>query len=198
MGKDPEVDARWTADLHPACRARCRPGGQLHAARAGRRPGCAMSSSTVRPRFSRACSSCRHRDTCPGISPSSCVDDGTVVVAGQSHDAATAFSADALALRAAHEGYASPLPLTPEWIDRLQRLDRAESSSPTTTPSGSSDPTRPVVASGSLPGHRDPNAVTDCRTRRGHRSARFPRCVTKKVGDHPSVDRLRSGPEDAR
>lgn len=50
-------------------------------------------------------------------------NDGTVVVAGQSHDTATAYSADALAWRAAQEGNASPLPLTPAWIDRLQRLD---------------------------------------------------------------------------
>jgi len=52
-------------------------------------------------------------------------DDGTVVVAGQSHDNATAYSADALAWRAAHDGHEPPLPLTPAWIDRLQRLDPA-------------------------------------------------------------------------
>ncbi len=50
-------------------------------------------------------------------------DDGTVVVAGQSHDTATAYSADALAWRAAQQGHASPLPPTPGWLDRLQRLD---------------------------------------------------------------------------
>ncbi len=50
-------------------------------------------------------------------------DDGTVVVAGQSHDTATAYSADALAWRAAQDGHAVSLPLTPAWIDRLQRLD---------------------------------------------------------------------------
>lgn len=49
--------------------------------------------------------------------------DGTVVVAGQSHDTASAYSADAMAWRAAGEGHAGPLPLTPAWMDRLQRLD---------------------------------------------------------------------------
>lgn len=49
--------------------------------------------------------------------------DGTVVVAGQSHDTATAYSADALAWRAARAGHGPPLPLTPAWIDRLCRLD---------------------------------------------------------------------------
>lgn len=49
--------------------------------------------------------------------------DGTIVVAGQSHDAATAYSADVLAWRARREGHAPPLPLTPAWIDRLQQLD---------------------------------------------------------------------------
>jgi len=52
-------------------------------------------------------------------------DDGTVVVAGQSHDTATAYSADALAWRAARDGHGPPLPVTPAWIDRLQRLDPA-------------------------------------------------------------------------
>lgn len=51
--------------------------------------------------------------------------DGTVVVAGQSHDSATAYSTDALACRARREGHAPPLPLTPAWIDRLQQLDPA-------------------------------------------------------------------------
>jgi N-acyl homoserine lactone hydrolase len=50
-------------------------------------------------------------------------DDGTIVVAGQSHDTASAYSAEALAWRAAREGRTSPLPLTPAWIDRLQSLD---------------------------------------------------------------------------
>lgn len=50
--------------------------------------------------------------------------DGTViVVAGQSHDTASAYSADALAWRAGTEGHPPPLPTTPGWIDRLQRFD---------------------------------------------------------------------------
>ncbi len=52
-----------------------------------------------------------------------CRTNGTVVVAGQSHDTATGYSADALAWRAARDGHGPPLPLTPAWIDRLQRLD---------------------------------------------------------------------------
>jgi N-acyl homoserine lactone hydrolase len=50
-------------------------------------------------------------------------DDGTVVVAGQSHDTATAYSGDALAWRAAQASHDATLPPTPEWIDRLQRFD---------------------------------------------------------------------------
>ena len=49
--------------------------------------------------------------------------DGTVVVAGQSHDTATAYSADALAWQAVKDGHGSSLPVTPAWIDRLQQLD---------------------------------------------------------------------------
>lgn len=53
-------------------------------------------------------------------------DDGTVVVlAGQSHDTATAYSADALAWKATREGHGQPLPVTPAWIDRLQQMDPA-------------------------------------------------------------------------
>jgi N-acyl homoserine lactone hydrolase len=50
--------------------------------------------------------------------------DGTVVVAGQSHDSATAYGADVLAWRAGRDRHAGPLP-APAWIDRLQRLDPA-------------------------------------------------------------------------
>ena len=50
-------------------------------------------------------------------------DDGNVVVAGQSHDTATAYSGHALAWRAAQASHDATLPPTPEWIDRLQRLD---------------------------------------------------------------------------
>jgi N-acyl homoserine lactone hydrolase len=49
--------------------------------------------------------------------------DGCVIVAGQSHDNATAYSADVLAWQAARDGHAEPLPVTPAWLDRLQRLD---------------------------------------------------------------------------
>ncbi len=49
--------------------------------------------------------------------------DGTIVVAGQSHDTASAYSADALAWRASEERPTGPLPVTPAWIDRLQRFD---------------------------------------------------------------------------
>lgn len=49
--------------------------------------------------------------------------DGTVVVAGQSHDTASAYSADRLAWRAASDEHHAPLPLTPGWIDRLQAFD---------------------------------------------------------------------------
>jgi N-acyl homoserine lactone hydrolase len=52
--------------------------------------------------------------------------DGTVIVlAGQSHDTATAYSADALAWQAARDGHAQPLPVRPAWVDRLQQLDPA-------------------------------------------------------------------------
>lgn len=49
--------------------------------------------------------------------------DGTVVVAGQSHDTAAAYSADALAWRAHRDDHPEPLPMPPAWMDRLQRLD---------------------------------------------------------------------------
>jgi N-acyl homoserine lactone hydrolase len=52
-------------------------------------------------------------------------DDGTVIVAGQSHDTASAYSADRLAWRARRDGHGAPLPATPAWIDRLQRFDPA-------------------------------------------------------------------------
>jgi len=53
-------------------------------------------------------------------------DDGTVVVvAGQGHDSATAYSADALAWRARHEGHVPSVAITRAWVDRLQRLDPA-------------------------------------------------------------------------
>ncbi|MGN9908854.1 N-acyl homoserine lactonase family protein [Phytohabitans sp. LJ34] len=51
--------------------------------------------------------------------------DGTVVVAGQSHDTAAGYGADALARRATRDHHDAPLPAAPAWIDRLQRLDPA-------------------------------------------------------------------------
>ena len=51
--------------------------------------------------------------------------DGTVVVAGQSHDNAAGYGADALARRAVRDRHDAPLPAAPAWIDRLQRLDPA-------------------------------------------------------------------------
>lgn len=49
--------------------------------------------------------------------------DGTVVLAGQSHDTASAYAADALALRARADGHTPPLPVAPEWLATLQDLD---------------------------------------------------------------------------
>jgi N-acyl homoserine lactone hydrolase len=49
--------------------------------------------------------------------------DGVVIVAGQSHDSASQYAADALALRARREGHGEPLPITPEWLARLEQLD---------------------------------------------------------------------------
>jgi N-acyl homoserine lactone hydrolase len=52
--------------------------------------------------------------------------DGTVIVlAGQSHDTASDYSADALALRAGDEGHPVPLPVPPAWTRRLRELDPA-------------------------------------------------------------------------
>ncbi|HEU5265459.1 MAG TPA: N-acyl homoserine lactonase family protein [Jatrophihabitans sp.] len=52
--------------------------------------------------------------------------DGTVVVAaGQSHDNAAAYGADVLAWRATRSGHRAPLPVPPEWIERLAQLDPA-------------------------------------------------------------------------
>jgi N-acyl homoserine lactone hydrolase len=53
-------------------------------------------------------------------------ENGTVVVvAGQSHDTASAYSADVLARQARTEGVAEPLPAVADWVDRLQRMDPA-------------------------------------------------------------------------
>lgn len=52
-------------------------------------------------------------------------DGSVVVLAGQSHDTASAYSADVLARHAVVQGHGAPLPVPPAWIDRLQRLDPA-------------------------------------------------------------------------
>jgi N-acyl homoserine lactone hydrolase len=49
--------------------------------------------------------------------------DGTVVVAGQCHDSATAYSADALALRSRREGDSEIPTITAAWLQRLQSMD---------------------------------------------------------------------------
>src|SRR5439155_19327374 len=51
--------------------------------------------------------------------------DGTVVVAGQSHDTASAYGADTLAWHARRDQLSQSLPVTPAWIDRIQQLDPA-------------------------------------------------------------------------
>jgi len=51
--------------------------------------------------------------------------DGTVVVAGQSHDTASAYGADTLAWQARRDQHSQTLPATPAWIDRIQQLDPA-------------------------------------------------------------------------
>ncbi|MEP9381529.1 MBL fold metallo-hydrolase [Nocardioides cheoyonin] len=51
-----------------------------------------------------------------------CVD-GTVVLAGQARDTASAWSADALAARAAGLGHVSPLPEPSPWMSRILELD---------------------------------------------------------------------------
>lgn len=50
-------------------------------------------------------------------------DDGSVVLAGQSHDTASAWSADALAVSAAALGHHDPLPVAPAWMERLLAFD---------------------------------------------------------------------------
>lgn len=50
-------------------------------------------------------------------------DDGTLVVAGQAHDTASAWSADVLAARAAGLGHEPPLPEPSPWMQRLLAFD---------------------------------------------------------------------------
>ncbi|EDY52266.1 beta-lactamase domain-containing protein [Streptomyces clavuligerus] len=49
--------------------------------------------------------------------------DGTVVLAGQSHDVASDFAADHLAHRAARDGVEQPLPACPDWLERIAAFD---------------------------------------------------------------------------
>lgn len=50
-------------------------------------------------------------------------DDGSVVLAGQAHDTATQWSADALAARAAELGHMPPLPEPSPWMARILAFD---------------------------------------------------------------------------
>jgi N-acyl homoserine lactone hydrolase len=52
-------------------------------------------------------------------------DGVVIVVAGQSHDNASAYGADVLARRARLDHQADPLPAVPGWMDRLQQMDPA-------------------------------------------------------------------------
>jgi N-acyl homoserine lactone hydrolase len=54
-----------------------------------------------------------------------CRRDGTVIVAGQSHDSATDYSRDVLGWRASRDGHTHELTDIPEWISRLQQFDPA-------------------------------------------------------------------------
>ena len=49
--------------------------------------------------------------------------DGSVVLAGQSHDTASAWSADVLATSARVLGHDDPLPIPPRWVRRLLEFD---------------------------------------------------------------------------
>jgi N-acyl homoserine lactone hydrolase len=50
-------------------------------------------------------------------------EDGSIVLAGQSHETASQWSADVLAARAVEFGHASPLPSAPAWMVRLLEFD---------------------------------------------------------------------------
>ncbi len=51
--------------------------------------------------------------------------DGTVILAGQSHDSASLFTYDALACRARRDGVGEPLPVSPQWMELLLQFDPA-------------------------------------------------------------------------
>jgi N-acyl homoserine lactone hydrolase len=55
-----------------------------------------------------------------------CRDGSVIVLAGQSHDTGTDYSADVLAWRANQDRHDPPLPIPPAWIDRLQQFDPAK------------------------------------------------------------------------
>ena len=75
----------------------------------------------------------RARDSDPGAHCGASVlivrrRDGTVVVAGQTHDTASGYSADALGWRARRDGHTGkdgPVPPAPVWMDRLEQFDPA-------------------------------------------------------------------------
>jgi N-acyl homoserine lactone hydrolase len=50
-------------------------------------------------------------------------DDGSIILAGQSHDTASQWSADVLAARAIDLGHAAPLPVSSPWMSRLLEFD---------------------------------------------------------------------------
>ena len=50
-------------------------------------------------------------------------DDGSIVLAGQSHDTTSAWGDDALAARAGELGHGEPLPTYPPWMTRLLAFD---------------------------------------------------------------------------
>lgn len=50
-------------------------------------------------------------------------EDGSIVLAGQSHDNASAWTADVLATQARALGHADPLPTAPTWLERLLAFD---------------------------------------------------------------------------
>ena len=50
-------------------------------------------------------------------------DDGSIVLAGQSHDQASQWSSDVLAAEAIQRGHEEPLPSYAAWLDRLRAFD---------------------------------------------------------------------------
>jgi N-acyl homoserine lactone hydrolase len=50
-------------------------------------------------------------------------DDGSVILAGQSHDTASQWTADALAAQATRLGHTAPLPNSSPWMTRLLAFD---------------------------------------------------------------------------